>query len=76
MINSLWGIADAEQLDELTRILKEYSKEVGIENNALARDRLAKRIMGLFNEGGMKPEDIKRNLDSSPSRWHVGEAAP
>ena len=31
----------------------------------MARDRLANRIMGLFNDGITKPEDIRRELDSS-----------
>jgi hypothetical protein len=71
-----WGIASGPQLAELTKLLEDYSKEVGIENNAPARDRLAKRIMDLFNEGVMKPEDIKRNLDSSPNHWQVEQVAP
>lgn len=73
---TLWGIADAEQLAALTRLLDEYSKEIGIAGDDAARDRLAGRIMGLFNEGITKPEDIRRNLDSSPSGWLIEQAAP
>ena len=64
-----WGIADAEQLAALTRLLDEYSKEIGIAGDKAARGRLAARIMGLFNDGITKPEEIRRNLDSSLDGW-------
>jgi hypothetical protein len=60
----LRGIADAEQLAELARLLDEFSKEVGIEDDRSARERLALRILSLFNIGITKPEDIKRRLNS------------
>lgn len=66
-----WGIADAEQLAALAKLLDEYSKEIGIVGDKPARDRLAARIMCLFNEGIINPEDIRRNLDSSPGAWLV-----
>ena len=68
---TLSGIADAEQLAELTQLLDEYSKEVGIEGDKVARDRLASRIMSLFNDGITLPEDIRRNLDSSSVDWRT-----
>ena len=66
-----WGIADAEQLAALTKLLDEYSKEMGIAGDQAARRRLAARLMCLFNEGITNPEDIRRNLDSSPGAWLV-----
>lgn len=71
-----WGIADAEQLAALAKLLDEYSKEIGIVGDKPARDRLAARIMCLFNEGITNPEDIRRNLDSSPSAWLVEQSLP
>lgn len=70
-----WGIADAEQLAALTRLLNDYSKETGIAGDAVEHDRLAARIMGLFNEGITKPEDIRRNLDADPGAWQIERAA-
>jgi hypothetical protein len=64
---SSWGIADADQLAALTKLLDEYAKEVGIAGDD-ARDRLAASIMGLFNEGLSKPEEIRLCLDSNRSR--------
>jgi hypothetical protein len=61
----LSGIADAEQLATLTKLLDEYSTELGIVGDTAARDRLAVRIIDLFNNGVTKPEDIRRRLDSS-----------
>ena len=68
---TLFGIANAEQLAALTKLLGEYSKEVGIEGDEVARDRLASRIMRLFNDGITLPEDIRRNLDSSSVDWRT-----
>ena len=73
---TLFGIADAEQLAALTKLLDDYSKEVGIQGDRAGRDRLATRIMSLFNGGITKPEDIRRDLDSSPSRWLIEQTAP
>ena len=64
-MNTLWGIADAEQLAALTKLIDAYSNEMGIEGDEAARDRLAARVMDLFNDGVTKPEDIWRQLDSS-----------
>jgi hypothetical protein len=71
-----WGIADAEQLAALARLLDEYSKEMGIAGDKPARNRLAARIMCLFNEGITNPGDIRRNLDSSPSSWLAEQPLP
>ena len=61
----LSGIADAEQLAALTKLLDEYSREQGIAGDNAARDRLAVRIIDHFNNGVTRPEDIRRHLDSS-----------
>jgi hypothetical protein len=72
-----WGIASAEQLAELTEILDEYAEEAGIvSEDTRARDRLARRILGLFNDGIVRPADIRRGLDCSPSQWRVEPASP
>ena len=71
MITHLSGVADSEQLAELTKLLEAYAKEVGVDADKAARDRLALRIMALFNEGVVRPEDIRRELDSSPSTWLI-----
>ena len=63
-MNTLWGIANAEQLAALTKLLDDYVKDMGFVGDPIARDRLADLIMALFN-GGVKPEDIRRHLDSS-----------
>jgi hypothetical protein len=73
---TLFGIADDEQLTALTKLLDDYSKEGGIQGDKDARDRLATRIMSLFNNGVIKPEDIRRNLDSSPDRWSAEQTTP
>lgn len=70
----LAGIADAEQLAALTKLLEEYAKEVGVTADKAARDRLAARIMDLFRDGITKPEDIRRELDSSPSKWLIEQS--
>ena len=62
-MRSLWGIANPEQLATLTKLLKDYAKEMGVVNNADARDLLAERIVALFNEG-LPPDEIRRRLDS------------
>ena len=61
----LSGIADSEQLAALTKLLDEYSQELGLVGDLAARNQLAMRIMDLFNNGLTKPEDIRRHLDSS-----------
>ena len=69
------GIADAEQLAALTELLEEYSRKAGIADNKPARDRLACRILSLFNDGIVKPADIRRELDSRPRRWLIDQTA-
>jgi hypothetical protein len=59
------GIADAEQLGELTRVLDDYCDHAGIQGDHPARERLARRIMSLFNDGIVDSDQIKRALDSS-----------
>jgi hypothetical protein len=67
-----WGIADAEQLAELTKILDEYCENAGIKGDHPARERLARRIMSLFNDGIVDREQINRALDSSAAEgWRV-----
>lgn len=65
MSRTLWGVADPEQLAALGKLLEEFSKEMRISGDEEARERLADRILALFNEG-VAPEDIRRRLDSSP----------
>ena len=60
-----WGIADADQLAAPTKLIDDHSKEMGIKGDKAARDRLAARVMDLFNGGFTNPEDIRRHLDSS-----------
>ena len=67
MTKTRWGIANPAQLAELTQLIDDYSKEMGINSDNAARDRLATRVMDLFNEGFTTPEDIRRRLDSSGS---------
>ena len=62
---ALWGVADPEQLAALAELLDEYAGDYGITDDDAARNRLAERILRLFNEG-VKPADIRRQLDSSP----------
>ena len=64
-MRTLWGIADPEQLAALGKLLEAYAKEMGISGDQEARDRLAERILALFNDG-VAPEDIRRRLDSVP----------
>jgi len=63
MHRALWGVADPEQLAALALLLEEFSKEMGISGDQQERDRLAERILALFNEG-VAPEEIRRRLDS------------
>lgn len=62
-MNTLWGVANAEQLAALTKLLDDYVREMGFVGDTVARDHLAGLIMALFNEG-VKPEDMRRHLDS------------
>jgi hypothetical protein len=67
----LSGIADATQLTELTTLLDDYAAEAGLSDDKAGRERLAIRIMNLFNEGTEKPADIRRMLDASPHTWRL-----
>ncbi|PAP95566.1 hypothetical protein CIT31_14365 [Mesorhizobium wenxiniae] len=58
------GIADAEQLATLTRILDDYCEQAGIEGSHPAREHLARRLIALFSGGIDSPDDIKMALDS------------
>ena len=69
MKNTLRGIANPDQLAELTELISEYSKDMGINADKAAQDRLAARVMDLFNDGITKPEEIRRRLDSSPGSF-------
>ena len=64
-MRTLWGIADPEQLAALAKLLRDYAKEFGISGDEGARERLAERILGLFNDG-LPPEEIRRRLDPTP----------
>jgi hypothetical protein len=66
---TMWGIADAEQLADLTKILDEYCEHAGIRGDHPARERLARRIMSLFNDGIVDRAEINRALDSSAQAW-------
>jgi hypothetical protein len=60
---TLRGIADAEQLATLTRILDDYCEQAGIEGSHPAREHLARRLIALFSGGIDSPDDIKMALD-------------
>ncbi|MEI9405899.1 hypothetical protein [Mesorhizobium argentiipisi] len=64
MLRALWGIADPDQLAALGKLLDEKVEEMGISGDHEARQRLAERIMSLFNQGITEPEDIRRRLGS------------
>jgi hypothetical protein len=61
---TLRGIADAEQLATLTRILDDYCEQVGMEGSHPAREHLARRLITLFSGGIDRPDDIRMALDS------------
>lgn len=65
-MRTLWGIADPEQLTALAKLLEEYAQDMGISGDQEARDRLAERILALFNQGAT-PQEIRRRLNSSPA---------
>jgi hypothetical protein len=60
---TLRGIADAEQLATLTRILDDYCEQAGIEGSHPAREHLARRLIALFSGGIDSPDDIRMALD-------------
>ena len=61
---TLRGIADAEQLATLTRILDDYCEQAGIEGSHPAREHLARRLIALFNGGIDSPDDLRMALHS------------
>jgi hypothetical protein len=61
---TLRGIADAEQLATLTRILDDYCEQAGMEGSHPAREHLARRLFALFSGGIDSPDDIRMALDS------------
>jgi hypothetical protein len=61
---TLRGIADAEQLATLTRILDDYCEQAGMEGSHPAREHLARRLIALFSGGIDSPDDIRMALDS------------
>ena len=65
------GIADAEQLATLTRILDEYCEQAGMEGTHPAREHLARRLIALFSGGIDSPDDIKMALDRSATDFHT-----
>jgi hypothetical protein len=58
------GIADAEQLATLTRILDDYCEQAGIEGSHPAREHLARRLIALFSGGIDSPDDLRMALNS------------
>jgi len=66
MKTTLWGVADPEQLAALAKLLEEYAKDMGVSGDQEERERLAERILALFNNGAT-PEEIRRHLVSSPA---------
>jgi hypothetical protein len=63
------GIADAEQLATLTRILDDYCEQAGIEGSHPAREHLARRLIALFTGGIDSPDDIRMALDVASKGW-------
>jgi hypothetical protein len=63
------GIADAEQLATLTRILDDYCEQAGIEGSHPAREHLARRLIALFSGGIDSPDDIRMALDVASKGW-------
>jgi hypothetical protein len=59
------GIADADQLTILTKLLDASCFEAGIAANDPAKQLLVKRIMALFNDGMQNPGDIKESLKAN-----------
>ena len=68
---SFKGTANTAQLADLTKILDDYCRHASVEDKNPARDRLARRIMTLFNDGIQSPEEITRVLDANPGVWQV-----
>ncbi|TIU58190.1 MAG: hypothetical protein E5V52_04065 [Mesorhizobium sp.] len=64
MLRALVGVADADQLAALSKLMAEFEKETGISEDDEARRSLAERIMALFNRGVTEPEEIRRRLDA------------
>lgn len=65
------GIADAEQLATLTRILDEYCEQAGMAGSHPAREHLARRLIALFSGGIDSPDDIRMALDGVAKGFHA-----
>jgi hypothetical protein len=63
-MRTLVGIANPDQLTALRKLLDEYAAAHGLTDEA-ALQRLADRILMLFNEGITDAIEIRRRLDSS-----------
>jgi hypothetical protein len=68
---TLRGMADADQLATLTRILDDYCEQAGIEGSHPAREHLARRLIALFSGGIDSPDDIKMALDKFAKGWQA-----
>ncbi len=65
------GMADAEELATLTRILDDYCERAGIKGSHPAREHLARRLMALFRGGVDSPDDIKIAMDRASNGWQT-----
>jgi hypothetical protein len=65
------GTANSEQLSDLARVLGNYCRHANVEDRNPARERLARRITTLFNDGIRTPEEITRVLDAHAGVWQV-----
>ena len=70
------GIADADQLATLTRILDDYCEQAGMEGTHPAREHLARRLIALFSGGIDSPDDIRMALDSISKDWKPSTTQP
>ena len=68
---TLRGIADADQLATLTKILDDYSEQAGMEGSHPAREHLARRLIALFSGGIDSPDDIRMALDVVSKGWQT-----
>ncbi len=57
------GIANPKQISELRRVLDQFANEQGVSEDKAAVDRLAERIMSLFNLGITDGAEIRRRLE-------------
>jgi hypothetical protein len=68
-MKTLWGIANPDQLAALKKLLEQYVEERGLKGDEAAIDRLANRIMNLFNDGVTDAVEIRGRLDSSSTSF-------